>query len=107
MGRIPMPPPGGDGETVKAPGGVTVVSLTAVCDPSTDPIFFDVGDDGYFTRFGDGLFSPDIPDGFRKAGSIVGPLFPQVSSGTVIVGYFDQRKNAVYVVPIQIAPKCP
>jgi hypothetical protein len=107
MGRIPMPPPGGEGEEIQAPGGVTVHSIPAICEPSTEELFFDINHSGYLVRFGDGLFDPDIPDGAEQAGSAVGPLYPQVSSGTVIVGFFDSVDNSVYVVPIQLKPACP
>jgi hypothetical protein len=104
MGRIHMPPSGEGGGKKGGDGGVTVVGVSPVTDPNTDAIYFDVDEDGYFARFADGLFSPDIPDGFREAGSIVGPLFPQVSSGTVVVGFFDLKQDTVYILPIEITP---
>jgi hypothetical protein len=109
MPTITLPPTGlGGSTTTKAKDGVGVVSVTAQCEEKTgDPLIFDVQHNGYLVRFGDGLFSPDIPDGPINAGSLVGPLFPQVSSGMVLIGYFDIPNNLVYVIPINIQPKCP
>ena len=106
MGRIHLPPNTVGGGISRAATGVAVESFPMECDPNTDPIYFIVDKNGYFVRFGDGLFSPDIPDGPVAAGSIIGPLFPQVTTGNVVVGFYESAIKTVFIFPIQIAPSC-
>ncbi len=66
-----------------------------------------MADNGFLVRFGDHFLSPDIPDGNVTTGQDIGPLTPQVSTGSVIVGYFDFNRKILYLIPIQIQPSCP
>lgn len=94
MGVIPMPPPGLDRATYP------------FCNAYNDPLFIDVQHPGYFAHSVDGLFNPELPDGFKPVGKI-GPLMPTANHGDLILSFFDTVSNKTHLVDLKIRPTCP
>lgn len=108
MGKITFPPSGDEGVRSKSFFGIEVLVLPVFCNKnSDDPLEFHVDEDGYLIRFGDGLFSPDIPDAFEAAGSDVEPCKPTGKNGTVIAGFLDFGRKILYLKPIEVKSSCP
>jgi hypothetical protein len=107
MATIPLPPDGTlGGLTTVGLGGVSLNFVSNQCVASSDTLTFPVSHDGFLVRFGDRFFSPDIPDGNVAKKTSIGPLVPQVTSGSVIVGYLDFETNKLYFIPIEIETIC-
>ena len=92
--RIPVPPPG------------LLPMDWHFCVEAGDSLYFDVSDPGWFDRAKEGLFNPDLPRGQVPAGPI-GPMVAQQTSGELVIGYFDQTTNRLFLITLTIQPNCP
>lgn len=95
---IPMPPPGAS-------------SGCRDCLQYGDTLTIEFTDSGYFGAAVSGLFSPDLPNNPTKlyaAGDTLGPFTPLPTQTTeVVLGFFDQQTQMLWLDTLTITNKCP
>ncbi len=80
------------------------------CVQFDDTLTIHFNDQGYFAPSVHGLFYPDLPDDPTKlyaAGDEIGPCKPVPKTTTeMVLGFFDEDDNTLYLDTLTITKKC-